>query len=509
MAERTTQNDPRRETSITINASYNFAEGLLSERDIIFIQEAVSPGDVGTMAALNSGLPMRVYTMKSLMTIRVRHRFSKVRVILEPIIAFAVSVSHFQNTRRILRDAMAKRAQLFNPADINRIEAGLYRIYRAVNSHENPYTLIEAIQNTDLPRGAYESHVKQIYALLENIHFDFQTTARLDYTRLSTFNYFFVSPKFTSQEAIDMYADNLANITRRSQTPLQCLTVTRVSRDPHDVLNDCLFALALGNAIVSHQDSVRSLHRSLIMDATALCSRLYPTYLQVPETRRIYAALARECFRLTAAISTEPVQYTSLLSLMFQFVREIIAADVYACPDYVTQQIFAISGRFYGLQSPMFGHAGDLDVEIDPTSVYQASYHVNNPFTDPNIFKCPKDIVSHIGSHIFEKRLTTEVFTDCTDRDLSTEAISTDMVKDLVSEGAARALKITPHQVQSYLNVANTPSEVLTSADSTADLFADVYIEPEGPPADEDRRINRTSRFINLRGARPYPANRR
>lgn len=508
MAEGTGHVDPRHETSLTINATSNFADGLLSEGDITLIHDAVSPGDLGTMAALNAGIPMRPYVLKSLLTIRVKHRYSKIRNILEPLIAFAVSVSHFQNTRRILRESVAKRAHLFDQTTIDRIEAGLHRTYRAIGSPDNPYDLIEAIQDTDLPKGAYESHVRHLYSLLEKINFDLRTTANLDYTRLAAFNYLFDSPKFTDQEAIDMYADNLANITRRSPNPLRCLTASRQSRDPFDVINDCMFALAMGNAIVYHQDSVRLLHRTLIMEATALCSSFYATYLQVPETKNVYAAMARECFRLSTMTGPDPVHYNRLLALMFQFVRAIAAADVYACPGYMLQQIFSVSGRMHGYQSPMFGHSGDLDMEIDPSSPYQASYHVNNPFTDSNLFRCPKDIVSHLGPNMFEKKITSEVFTNCTDTTLSTQIVETDMVRTLLSEGVARVLKIQAHHVDNYLDTVSTPADILTPNDLDVDLFADVYVEPDRTPASDTGRPPRSTRFINVKGAKPYPVDR-
>lgn len=497
-------NDPRYSTSLYVDERFNFPERILSQDDLTFIRDAICDGDEGVMAAINSGLPMQSYVLDSLLSIRVKHRFSKVRLILEPIIAFTVTVSHFYNGRRIFREATTKRAQMFTSSDIQRLDSGLRRLYRATGTLDNPYDLLEAVEELDVTQGVYQSHLQSIYRLLTKINFDISMTQQLDFTGLSVFNYIFDAPKFTTQEAIAMYTSNLADITRRAQRPLSALTVSKRSKDVHDVLNDIMFSLALGNMIIRHEDALKALKKSLLMKLNNLCAKLYMTYTQVPSTKEIFLEIAKESFALVSSESEDPPEFGRVIASMLRFVRAVITADVYANPDYVTQQVFAVNSRIYDLEGAAVGHGTDLDVEMDPTSPYTASYYITNPYTDKNIFKCPKDLTSYMGRSMIKKKLTQDLVTECTDNSLTYETFELDMLGDLILEGAAKHLKITLEQLSHYLETVNSPADVIDEETADVDLFADVEIR--APP--RNRGPDRTPRFTNIKGAKPYQASR-
>lgn len=490
--------DPRYNTSLYVDPNCNFPANLLSEEDLTFVRNAVCEGDEGVIAALNSGLPMQPYVLDSLLAIRVCHKYSKVRLLLEPVITFTVAVAHYINARRILREATARRAQMFSSTDITRLDGGLRRLYRAIGSTENPYTLIEAVEDLDLPQGAYESHVKNIYDILSKLSFNFSTSELLDYKRLSIFNYIYESPKFTTQEAISTYADNLADITRRIQRPLRSLTVIKRSKEPHDVLNDILFSLSLGNAIVRHQEALRALRKSLLMKVNNLCAKFYVIYTQCPETKLMFSELARESFLLITSTSDEPPDFSRLICMMLRFVRAIISANIYANPDYITQQIFSLNSRLYNIEGSVVGHEDDLDIEIDHSGPYVTSYYITNPYTDSNLFRCPRDLVSYMGN-LFVKKLTQDIITECTENNMTYDTYELDILNDLIIEGAAKHLKMKTEQLSQYLNTISTPSDVIDDM-SESDIFADIEIRPPSSTRGPDR----TPRFTNLKGAKPY-----
>lgn len=499
-----TPDDPRYRTSLYIDSNHNFPDQLISSEDLQLILNCLPDGDAGLIAALNAGLPMQAYVFDSLCNVRVRHQFVKVRLILEPTIAFAVAAAHYYNGGRILREATARRAQMFAAPDLQRLDLGLRRLYQAARSEENPYDIMEAVEDLDLPRGAYEKHLKTIYGLLQAVNVDLAATSRLNYQRLSTFNYLFDSPKFLTQEAIETYADNLADITRHNtRQPLRSLTVFKRSKDFDDVSNDIMFSLALGNAIVQHQAALIAMRKSLLLKLSALCERSYVAYTQVPDTKEIFAELSRQTFNLISSATNESPDFGPPIATLMRFVRALMDANVYVCPSYVAGQIFALNSRMYNLQSPLSGHDTELEIESDPSGPYdQVDYHAINPYTDSNLFKCPKDLTNYLGDGLIRTRMVQSLITEVTETSVTYENYELDAVNDMILEGASRYLKIGLDQLRHYMEVVPAHSNALVVEDDDADLFADVELRR---PA-TNQRPARGSRFTNVRGAKPYSA---
>ncbi|AWV68639.1 M35 protein [Murid betaherpesvirus 1] len=501
-----TEEDPRRDTSLMINERCNFPQNMLSEENINFIQDAVCNGDLGAVAALNSGLPMAPYMLEALLAVRVKHRLTKVRQTLEPVIWYTVSVAHLINGTRILRSATAKHATAWGPNDKHRAESGLRRIYRALNLDDNPFDLIEAVGDLDLSQGAYEGYVRHIYSLMKSLGHDVGHLSRsLDYSTMTVFNYLYESPLFTSQEAVTMYSRNLAGITKMSREPFETLSVVHRSKEPPEILNDMLFLLSVGRMIVLHQESLRALRKNLILTASALCSMLYTAYTQVPETKSLFREVAQEAHALLSSRSPDTPNFRPFVACMLQFIKQIIAADVYTCPRYLTNQILAVTARMHGLEGAAMGHDDDLDIEVDPGNPYSAKYRMNNPYNDQNIFKCPRSLVHYVGDALFKKTMTQELLVSCTDQEATYQTYELPSVSELVGEGVAKRAHLTPDQLSHYLSVVSTPVEVVTDdiedGEQEEDLFADVSVAPASPV----RPIRGGGqRMANMRGARPY-----
>nr|WEG69727.1 tegument protein UL35 [Mastomys natalensis cytomegalovirus 3]WEG69867.1 tegument protein UL35 [Mastomys natalensis cytomegalovirus 3]WEG70007.1 tegument protein UL35 [Mastomys natalensis cytomegalovirus 3]WEG70147.1 tegument protein UL35 [Mastomys natalensis cytomegalovirus 3]WEG70287.1 tegument protein UL35 [Mastomys natalensis cytomegalovirus 3] len=494
MAGNIPANDLRRQSSLLIDSRCNFPDSLLDADDIRFIQHVVRDGDIGAMAALNAGLPMKPYMLDSLLSIRVKHRYSKVRLILEPILQFIVRAAHLHNGRYILRDGLSKKSQMFTATDTTRLESGLRRLYHALGMPDNPFDILEAIDNMDLPNIAYERYLKHIYNIISLLEPNVRD--RLDYTHLTVFNYIYDPPKFTTQEAINVYAKNLSNITKKIPHRIETLTVTHRSRDPIHVINDLLFCLSFGNYLVSHQDSLRTLKKSMLLSLNNLCGMLYITYTQIPETKSLFQDIARESHVLITSTSEGTPDFSHIAKYMLRFVRAAITADVYTVPEYLSNQIFAITSRLHDVEGAAVGHSDDLDVEIDEDSEYAIAYHVTNPYVDANIFKCPRDVISYIGSMI-TKKLYREIITEYDEDTLTSNIYEMDLTNDLIQEGAARALRISHEQLSSYLSGSHPPSEVLQESEN---LFADTTPVTSTQTRDSSQGL----RYADIRGAKPY-----
>lgn len=486
---------PNHETSLYIDSRLNFPPRVVNDRDVQFILDALRDGDRGLVAAINSGLPMSPYMMDALLALRTRHSYAKVRLILEPIISLIVTASHYYNGGRILHESMEKRSRMFRDVDLNRLDDGLRRIYRATNDPGNPYDLIQAVTELDLPDGIYKGYLEKVYTLIKKVIPRGEGTSQLNYTSLETFNYLFKPPKFTSQEAISLYASNLSNITKRSNDPLISLTASKRSKDASDVLNDIMFSLALGNAIVAQHNSLKDLKKIMMMRLNTLCSTLYLVYTQIPELKLTYFEIVRESHSLITASSNEEPSFDIVCSLLLKFTREVMDTGIFANPEYVSHKIFALTSRVHGIQNDTVGYENDLDVEIDTTGPYKLAFHVTNPYIDENIFKCPKNVAANVGDFMLAKKVTQEMMINLTPDEVVFDVFEMDKVKDMVLEATAKFLHITPAQLDHYLDTVNTSADV--TAPDQNNLFADTATERPQP-------THVRQNFVNLRGAKPY-----
>uniref|UniRef100_A0AAU7E1Z5 Tegument protein UL35 n=1 Tax=Lemniscomys rat herpesvirus TaxID=3141920 RepID=A0AAU7E1Z5_9VIRU len=495
----------------------NFLPNVLRDEDVDYVRELILESDEGVIGALNSGLPMPVYVLESLFVIRVRHRYAKVRQIAEPIVKLAVMCNHYYNSHRIMRNSLLSLRQLFTHQDLERIESGLRRLNRAVNHPENPITLLDTIGSLDMPNGAYEKHLSSVYDLARRAFVQVSDEARRSYPKLGLFNYLYQAPNFTSAEAVETYAENLSNLTRGIDAAPQSLTVRKRSRDPEDVLNDLMYSLSLSHLVVRHQDTLYSLRRWLIIQFSVLCERLYITYTQIPEIRDEFVDVVRQALLLVNQDTEEEEDEFSLepaLVSIFRLLRTVANFDVYVVPDYVRFSTFALIVKIHYAQEVRRNNAesdDEYDVEVDPSSPYlNARYYVNNPYGDPQLFHCPRNVNRYLGRQFVRKTTKQTMLMEYDENFITFEDFELDLHRQLIIEGASRQLKMRPEQLEHYVGLDIRDADVVEP--DSRDLFADVRIrQNQRSPAREDRRRRREDgrRYVNLIDVRPYSTDRR
>nr|WRQ19877.1 MAG: protein m35 [Herpesviridae sp.] len=505
--------DPRVATSLPVDEHLNFIPQVLNGEDASYVKELVLNSDEGAVGFLNSGLPMPAYILEAMFVIRIKHRYVKYRQIAEPIIKLAIMSNHYYNSHRIMQNSLLSLQQLFTNQNLERLESGFRRLIRAVNHPDNPRTILDTIGDLDMPTGAYEKHLLTLNDLARRARIQVSNEVPRHYPKLGLFNYLYKAPNFTSVEAVNAYSNNLANLTRRLNVTPQTLTVTKRSKDPEDVLNDLMFSLSLSHLVVKHQETLYALRRWIIIQFSTLCQRLYITYTQIPEIRDLFLEVVRETLTLLGQGVEEEEGDFSLgpaIGAAFRLLRRVTTFDVYVLPEYITFSSFNLIAKIHYNEEVRRNNAesdDEYDIEIDPTSPYiDATYYVNNPYSDPQLFHCPRNVNRYLGRDFIAKSTKQDMLTESEDRFITFESYELDLHRQLIIEGASRQLKMRPGQLEHYLNLEIRDADVVEPDDSQ-NLFADVQIRLRQNRDNETRRRGR--RYVNLIDVRPYSTTRR
>ncbi|AAK57080.1 T35 [Tupaiid betaherpesvirus 1] len=504
---------------IPIDEHLNLIPGLLSAENIAYFRDELVTVPCGDyLGAVNSGLPMTVYELESLLHVQIRAQNTKCRTVMETLVRLTVTINHYYNSRRILELGVARVRQL-GETNLDRLDAGYRRLHRALEGSDNPYHLVEDLTNTHLPLSRCQTHLHTLYRMCRQSRIETPEHLRDEYPVLGLFNHLYLAPLLTNREGIDLYAANLADLTQqRTQPPLRLWTAVQRTRDPEPVLNDLMFLLSLNATLARHREELRALRKWIVMQLSVFCSDLYLVYTQVPETRDTYRRLAREVLGFIDRFrpeSTEDFLFAPVLALLFDFARQVQDADVYASPAFMRFASIIMIIRLYNAERGTRVTSGlDPDSEEEPgagleeesiSSFMEARYLARNPYGSRDLFRCPRDLVGFLGRGFIRTTPTQEIMTGATEETVEFEHFQLDSQHRLILEGAARQVQMLPQQLERYLETVTTPLPVVEDTPPpSALLFADVNLRPIRFRPDGPRR-----RFRSVAGLRPYSVGRR
>lgn len=489
---------------IPVDEHLNFIRGLLSEADIVYTRdELIEAGNHDFVGLLNSGLPMPTFALETLVAFQIRPSHIRCRQIAEKALKLAIMINHYYRSRSIfqagiyaLRDAMSRNNNL------HRIESGLRRLMTALDMEENPFYLIENLEELDVLDGEYKDHLRTVYDICNRAGISIPEETRLLYPRLTLFNHLYMAPLFTSEEAVSVFAENLRSLTLGTGAPLALLTERNATRDPEPVLNDVLFALSMNNALSRHRQELYTLKRWILEKLNLLCVDIYTAYTQVPEIRDLFRMTVLSVVDTLEAGIEDDAQYFTfapILSNVFQLLKELHKTRVYVLPDFVRFSVFTVSTRLHNAREGVSnGPSDEIDLEYDPTSIFdETQYLYKNPYGNKDLFRCPRNLVRYLGiNNVIRARLSHTMMTALEENTFHTDTETTDLHEQLMLEGTAKQLGMLPRQLAQYVNTVEEDRDVAgqTMPELQQKLFADVTIRTLDRSSEDEERARRRRR---------------
>lgn len=501
---------------IAMNDTLNFSNALISDDDIAYIVSLLDESCLSLLGMLNYGVPMPIHEIEAVFQLQLRHDALMCREVATDVIKLVVLCNHYYNSHTTLTNTIQQIRRVFSGANLERLEAGLARLYRATDSQSNAFYTTENIGRLDLPTGAYMKELRLLYDICNRAGLTVSDSAKESYFMLNAYNHIYKPPRYTSSEGVRMYADNLKNLAMRFDSPLRILTAEKRTRDPEETANDLMFALSMTNLMLMHQDELALLKQWILAIMNEMCATLYIAYLQVPSTSSLYGSVVDNVMRLTEngiSESSERPVFSDVLAAMLTFIKSLYSANVYIVPSLFKFATFSVILSTHNvLEETEHTDEDDRNVELDPTSPYtNARYMVKNPFGRRPLFKCPDNLVKHLRQDLVKSEPVQAMLTEWSNQTVTFDYFRLDFIETLMIEGASRQLKMLPEQLSEYLDKARSDARVLDRCHFQGDdsVFADVRVRtiPRTVREDARRRPDRAHR--RGRTSRPYERHHR
>lgn len=464
--------------------------------DIQYLSEQVLTADSASLvSSLNLGIPMPVYVLEALLDIHILQERARCRQLFQPIVQLAVLANYYYTCRATLWTSSRSLRQLFSGINMERLESGFRRLCRATNPEFNPHPVLETIGGFSMKDSEYRKHMRRMYDIIALLGINTEPRAVESYPDLNERNHLYSCPRFTTAEAVHIYASNIRTMSGFSSVPLQILTANKRTKDPQEVINDIMFALSATHMLIKLKNELSSLKTWIMIKFGMLCKQFYIVYTQALETSDAYRAFVSSVSIITRRNMSESRDDFALaepVRLALAFAKAVLDTDVYAVPEYVACSVFAFLLRAHNVLQeddsqdaiPSHDDTDNEDFDEHPAPFQEIVYLPRNPYGNPSISKCPRDVVTFLKTKFITCDLTQCVLTNLTDRSVTFENFRLEHHIPMLMEGAAQQLKMSPRQLNSYLSMARSGADVYQDPNespySDETLFANVRVRPAG-----------------------------
>uniref|UniRef100_A0AAU7E229 Tegument protein UL35 n=1 Tax=Cardioderma bat herpesvirus TaxID=3141914 RepID=A0AAU7E229_9VIRU len=488
--------DPQDFKPMSVNDQLNFNDGFLERENLQYIlRRLLHESSFQTVGTFNAGLPISAHDMEARLDIHINPKACRVRQIAEMALEVAVMANSYYNSKDVLLETISSVREAYSGETKERLDSAFRRLVRASGSPLNPHYILEIIGRHDLPKGAYIKHLEEVYDVMSRVHISASNAAKDLYPNLVKYNLIYRAPKFTTVEAVQMYASNMRNLTHQRERGLKLLTAEKDTRDPVETANDIMYMLSMTNLMLMHQDELAVLKKWTVIKMSEICAAYYMCYLQVPESKDLYMELVDSVCAVMNTNISEPEDAYALsfpVNNMLRFVRFLDRSGVYALPSFFKFNVFAVMIRTHNVLSEHREEprsddeddfAGDTSsdeegaLEIDPRSSSEIGYMVKNPFGKPDLYRCPKNLVKYIKTELLTSQPIQQIITDRENNEIKFEQYTLDYIDTIMVEGSAKQLKMDPRQVMAYVSTVTEGADVADDGrDEEDSTFANVRV---------------------------------
>ncbi|AAM00676.1 tegument protein UL35 [Panine betaherpesvirus 2] len=489
---------------LPVDDALNFRPDLFGDDHRRLLLDMLTQSCSGFVGLLNHGLPSPTYLLESLVDFQIRNPYLRVKPVAQQIVKICILANHYRNSRDILVDLRTQLDVLYSGTLRTRILNGLLKLCRrARESGVTPEEISVHLGADDVTYGVLKQVLGKLHRIRDALGLRPTPEAEVRYSTLTAYNLLYLPPPFTTQEAVEVFAENLSNVTQRNNRPMRCMASIKRpgTRSHEDALNDLYFLVSARHLQLRHTLELQMMRLWVLEKCNRLCDDLYFCYTQVPETRQILVTLIRglQLSRQSTSPAFRPVLYNLL-----QMLTQLHEAGVYLCPGYLHHAAYQLLEKIQRISDGRGGEDEDeddeedgeegrrhrdprtlpreisLDLESDPTAVQGETFFLSkNLYGNPDIFRVPDHPSRYLRRRMFVHRQDIpQIFYNIHNGEITTEIYNLRRIYSMMIEGAARQTGLTPKRFLEIMDRAPLGQEPEPELADGYDLFADVERRP-------------------------------
>ncbi|AEQ32133.1 tegument phosphoprotein UL35 [Cynomolgus macaque cytomegalovirus strain Ottawa] len=497
--------------ALPVDASLNLRPDLFSDEHRRLLVDILTQGCGGYVGLLCYGLPMPSYVLETLIDFQIKTVYTKIKQIANSVIRICILANYLKNSQDLLVDLQANLDEINSGANKQRLYRGLHRICRQTNMMDVYRNVSQLLDAGDVTMGVYRQGLAQMRALTEALDLHREPNLQPLYETLTSYNLLYLPPPYLSAAAVEIYSENLGDLTKRINRSFNLQTQINRSKRADYVVNDVLFLLSARHLQFRHRLELQILETWIVNKCNYLCNDLYFAYVQVPECRGTFCNFVSG---LQVVRKERHPTFRPLLHNLCSLLNTFHEANVYLCPQYLHSAIFLLLRRVSRVREGDSSDSdsenqeaaedrdtllrrfreGDLDLEVDPTSTpLQNFYFAKNPFGNSEIFRIPEQASRYLRRNAWIDRSNlTYISYKLHNGTLSEESFPMRNLYSLIMEGASRQAGTNARQFMAALQQAPLGHDEPEAADHS-DLFADVDIRPAQPSSGSSASLSTPS----------------
>ena len=266
----------------------NFVPEILPRIHTKFLKDVLIADSYNSVSWANSFIPMPIQTLEQIMVLITKFKFSRSRDFLFPVIRLAVHINRFHTGKKQLKTMIEIMKSLFNTEEaMRRFDEALMILFS--NEQTNTYmtNIALSMHENGLPDSKFMNALKMIYRAGNS--FDNQPDNDIESynEKLKIYNYLIKIPKYTLKAGVDLYNENIKDLSIGIQRQPTLLFTSRNDFSLKAIYNDVLFLVSAWNMIINYKKEQRRLFSWITFEINSLMENVVLAAFQLPDLKEM------------------------------------------------------------------------------------------------------------------------------------------------------------------------------------------------------------------------------
>ncbi|ANC96535.1 tegument protein UL35 [macacine betaherpesvirus 9] len=325
----------------------NFVPEILPRIHTKFLKDVLIADSYNSVCWANSFIPMPIQTLEQIMVLITKFKFSRSRDFLFPVFRLAVHINRYHTGKQQIRTMVDIMKSLFNTeTSMRRLDDALMTLFATEQTSSYMTNIALSLHENGFPDSKFLTALKMIYRTGNS--FQNQRDEDMDnYSeKLKTYNYLLKIPKYTLKSAVDVYNENIKDLSIGIQRQPTLLFTSRNDTSLKNIYNDILFLVSTWNMIFNYKKEQRRLLTWIKYEINSIMENVVLTGFQLPDLKEMI-------LDLSALISTMNLlkksdDYSPHLKLIINKLFEIgvfvTKSYISILPSFVKSQLISFEG---------------------------------------------------------------------------------------------------------------------------------------------------------------------
>ena len=387
--------------TFVLDENCNFIPEVLSRANAKYIKDVLIRDSYNTVCLANSFIPMTIQAVEQILTIITKFKFSRARDLFTKILRLGVHINRFYAGKKQVKHMITMMKSLFDTEeDMRRLDRALMGLF--VNTRDSSYMPLIALSlhENGFPDSKFAKAVKLICTTLNSFHNRPDADIEQYTQKLKAYNYLYKIPPYTLKEAVDIYSENLKDLSIGvNKKPTLLFTSSDDGYLSH-IFNDMLFLTSTWNMIYNCKVEIRRLNTWIKYEINSIIEDCVLVGFQLPDLKDTILDLAALTSNMNLVSPDKDLfsHYKLILAKLFELSISATKANICILPTFIKSNLIEFEDVLKRSNDDedlnyllLKSNDSDDEYDEDKLPIQVDPGRVDNVLTDSNFFNVTAD----------------------------------------------------------------------------------------------------------------------